>query len=234
MSIVKTEAFVLKSIRYGETSKIVTLFTKDFGKISAIVKGARNNKSKLCGTMETMNYINVILYYKENRELHLISNAEYKNSFKNILMDFDRLQSGYKIIDIINKTLIQNESNELMFELLIKIYSGLNNSTGNFLYFVLYFQIELVKILGLSPDFSELLDAKETFYDDNEFYLNESSLRNLKLISENEIKDLEYLNIRKDSLERLINRYEKYISSHTHGFRFYNSTKVFQELNQFI
>ncbi|MEO8666398.1 MAG: DNA repair protein RecO [Ignavibacteria bacterium] len=234
MSITKTEAFVLKSIRYGETSKIVTLFTKDFGKISAIVKGARNNKSRLCGTMETMNYINVILYYKQNRELQLISNAEYNNSFKNILTDFDRLQSGYKIIEVINKSTIQNESNELIFDLLINIYSALNNATGNFLYFVLYFQIELVKILGLSPDFSELIDAKETFYDNNEFYLNESSLRNLKQISDNGIKDLECLEIKKDSLERLINSYEKYISLHTHGYRFYNSTKVFQELNQFV
>ena len=233
MAIVKTEAFVLKSIRYGETSRIVTLFTKDFGKISAIVKGVRNNKSRLCGTMETMNYINIILYYKDNRELHLISNAEYKNSFKNILTDFDRLQCGYKIIDLINKSVTQNESSGTIFDLLIKIYSGLNNSTRNFYIYVLYFQIELVKILGLSPDFSGLLDAKETFYDDNEFYLNEASLKNLKLISENEIKDLEYLDIRKISLERLINSYEKYLSLHTHGLRSYKSTKVFQELNQF-
>lgn len=233
MAIVKTEAFVLKSIRYGETSKIVTLFTKDFGKISAIVKGVRNNKSKLCGTMETMNYINII-FYKNNRELQLISDAEYKSSFKNIFSDFEKLQCGYKIIDVINRSVVQNESNEPIFELLIKIYSGLNNSTRNYLYFVLYFQIELVKILGLSPDFSELLKARETFYDDNEFYLNESSLKNLKMISENEIHNLIYLNIQKDSLEKLINSYEKYISSHTHGFRYNNSTKVFQEINNSI
>ncbi len=53
MSIVKTEAFVLRSFRYGETSKIVTLFTRDFGKMNAIVKGARNYKSKICGTLES-------------------------------------------------------------------------------------------------------------------------------------------------------------------------------------
>ena len=50
MPIVKSEAFVLKSFRYGETSKIVILFTKNFGKINAIVKGARNFRSRVCGT----------------------------------------------------------------------------------------------------------------------------------------------------------------------------------------
>ncbi len=39
MSIIKTEAFVLKSLKYGETSKIVTLFTKDFGKMNVVVDG---------------------------------------------------------------------------------------------------------------------------------------------------------------------------------------------------
>ncbi|MEO6696024.1 MAG: DNA repair protein RecO, partial [Ignavibacteria bacterium] len=73
MPIVKTDAFVLKSFRYGDTSKIVTLFTEDFGKISAIVKGARNFKSKLCGVLESMNYINAIIYLKSSRELQLVT-----------------------------------------------------------------------------------------------------------------------------------------------------------------
>ncbi len=91
MPIVKSEAFVLKNFRYSETSKIVILFTKNFGKINAIVKGARNFKSRLCGTLETMNYIEAVIYFKENRDLQIISAAEYKKSFPNILGNIDKL-----------------------------------------------------------------------------------------------------------------------------------------------
>jgi DNA repair protein RecO (recombination protein O) len=54
MSLTNTEAFVLKGFRYRDTSKIVTLFTTDYGKFNAIVKGARNFKSKFCGIFENI------------------------------------------------------------------------------------------------------------------------------------------------------------------------------------
>src|SRR5580765_3812181 len=115
MAIVKTEAFVLKSFRYGDTSKIVTLYTKDLGKISAIVKGARNFKSRICGTLETMNYINAILYVKQNRELQLLSDAEYKNSFPNIISDYSKLESAFRIIDTLNQSIGEHEKNHPLF-----------------------------------------------------------------------------------------------------------------------
>ncbi|MBI5464877.1 MAG: recombination protein O N-terminal domain-containing protein, partial [Ignavibacteriales bacterium] len=42
--IVKTDAVVIKSMKYSDTSKIVALYTKEFGKLSVIAKGARANK----------------------------------------------------------------------------------------------------------------------------------------------------------------------------------------------
>ena len=118
MPIVKSEAFVLKNFRYSETSKIVILFTKNFGKINAIVKGARNFKSRLCGTLETMNYIEAVIYFKENRDLQIISAAEYKKSFPNILGNIDKLELSFRIIEMINKSFIQNEISIPVFELI--------------------------------------------------------------------------------------------------------------------
>lgn len=231
MSILKTEAFVIKSFKYGETSRIVTLFTRDNGKISAIVKGIRGSKSRLSGTLETMNYVNVILYHKVNRELQLITNAEYISSFKSMLLDLDKLESGYRIIDILNKSVIENESNESLFDLLIKVYGGIDKCSGNSLCYALYFQMELAKILGLNPGIEELLKEKETFFDKNEFYLNESSIEHLRLMTENTFEDLDKIDIEKEFLMRLMGSYERYLSAHTHGYKFYNTAKVFQELN---
>ncbi|MEO8209558.1 MAG: DNA repair protein RecO [bacterium] len=231
MSIVKTDAFVLKSFNYGDTSKIVTLFTKEFGKLNAIVKGARNYKSKLCGTLETMNYISVVIYLKENRELQLISKSEYIKSFQNILADFDKLQAAFKIIEILNKSVIEREINKTIFELLIHSYEKLNGSSENSLSSLLYFQIELVKILGLSPDFSDQNYKLETFYKFNELNVNKYFYEILRAINEN---GLGHTVLNYNDLVSLVNSYERYILSHTHGNKFYKSTKVFQELNQSI
>lgn len=233
MSIIKTEAFVLKSFRFGESSKIVTLFTKDFGKINAIVKGARNYKSKLCGTLETMNYINVVAYIKVNRDLHLISNAEYKNSFTNIINNFDKLQAAYRIIELLNKSLTVNDVNEKIFKLLIDTYSNLNNSTKNYFLYVLYFQIELTKILGLSPDFPEIIEDNETFFENNEFYLSKSLFNTFLEILKINIEEIEFTAIEEEVTNKLIQSYDIYLSKHTHGYKFYNSTRVFSQIKKY-
>lgn len=227
MSVIKTEAFVLKSFRYGETSKIVTLFTKDFGKMNAIVKGARNYKSKMSGIFETMNYINSVIYIKENRELQLISNAEYKKSFGNILLDINKLQSAYKIIEILNKSVIEREVNKSIFALLLNVYEMLNQLTENPLLYVLFFQMNLVKILGLNPEFQDSFSNKETFFENNEFSVNKYQYDILKLINENILGKFE---IEESVLKNLNNCYEKYILYHTTGHNYYNSSKVFREL----
>jgi DNA repair protein RecO (recombination protein O) len=231
MSLVKSEAFVLKSFKYGEASKIVTLFTRDYGKINAIVKGARNSKSKLCGTVESMNYINAIIYLKENRELHLISNAEYLESFMNIISDFSKLEAAYKIIEILSKSLPERDVNKLLFEILKNTFTKLNSAERNCLNYVLHFQIQLINILGLNPGFSEDYTDAETLFKNNEFHLSKSLFISLRLIAESKLDNIDSLEIENTSLIKLIHSIEMFLSSHTQGFNFYKTSKVFQELN---
>jgi DNA repair protein RecO (recombination protein O) len=73
--ILKTEAFVLSKLNYGDTSSIVSLYTKDSGKISAIIKGARSPKSKMGMIIDPLNFLEIILYKKDSREVQLISSA---------------------------------------------------------------------------------------------------------------------------------------------------------------
>ena len=234
MAIAKTEAFVLKTLKYGETSKIVTLFTKDFGKLNAIVKGARNFKSKLCGTLESMNYISVVIYIKDNRELQLVSKAEYIKSFGNILNNFKKLEAAYRIIEILNRSVVNNDVNRILFDLLLKTFSVLNFAENNFAIFVLNFQIELVKIMGISPDFTELNSNNETFFINNEFYVNKSLISSLLLIESSNIDKLEVMLIDQEIINNLINTYERFLTKHTLGTKFYKSTKVFHELSYYI
>ncbi|HMS33853.1 MAG TPA: DNA repair protein RecO [Ignavibacteria bacterium] len=231
MPIAKTEAFVLKTIKYGETSKIVTLFTKDFGKLNAIAKGARNYKSKLCGTLESMNYIRAVIYLKENRELQLISNAEYIKSFSNIQSDFEKLQASFKIIEILNRSVVNNDVNSDLFDILLSSISMLNNSEKNFEIFILNFQIELSKILGISPVFTDSKSNNETFFKNNEFYVNNSHISSLLAIEKCRIEEMRNLETDSEIISKLISTYERFLTMHTSGTHFYKTTKVFKELN---
>ncbi len=231
MAIVKTEAFVLKSFKYGETSKIVTLFTKDLGKLNAIVKGARNFKSRICGTLESMNYVNVVIYLKKSRELQQITNAEYIKSFSNLTSQIEKLEAAFRIIEILNKSLLDHDINKILFDNLLITFNELNNAEKDFQYYVLYFQIQLALNLGLGIDFNGRYSENETFFPNKEFYLNKLQMNSLKMFAESEISRIRFLEIDNASLMSLINCYEKFLSSHTNGYRYYHSSKVFQELN---
>ena len=73
--IIKTEAIVLNKINYGDSSIIASLFTKDFGRLSGIIKGGRSPKSKIGSAVNQLNHLEIILYTKDTREVQLISNA---------------------------------------------------------------------------------------------------------------------------------------------------------------
>ena len=79
--LTKTEAVVLKAVKYRETSKIVTLYTKKFGKINAVAKGAMLTTSKFGASLEPMSYILAVLYKKETREVQFLSQADLIKPF---------------------------------------------------------------------------------------------------------------------------------------------------------
>ncbi|HMQ67859.1 MAG TPA: DNA repair protein RecO [Ignavibacteria bacterium] len=231
MQIIKTEAFVLKCFKYGETSKIVTLFTKDYGKISAIAKGVRNYKSRICGTMESMNYISAVIYMKENREIQLVSNAEYKRSFPGIVKDFDKIEIAFKIIEMVNRSVTENYINSRIFDLLIKVFSGLEKADKNYSNYALYFLMNLADILGLSPDFTNDYYEHETFFSLNEFYMTRSNFEKFYMFNKSTLEDIGSIESELAGLCRLIINYERFISNHTQGLTNFKSNKVFKELN---
>ena len=71
--ITKSEAIVLKSMDFRDSSKIVTFYTRSFGKLKGIAKGARQMKSKFGAALEPITRVSLVLYKKEHRDLQLIS-----------------------------------------------------------------------------------------------------------------------------------------------------------------
>ena len=65
--LIKTEAIILKSMKYRDTSKIVTFYTKEFGKLKGIAKGARTAKVNLVAALEPMTHSMLVIYKKEHQ-----------------------------------------------------------------------------------------------------------------------------------------------------------------------
>ena len=153
--IVKTEAVVLKSMKYRETSKIVTFYTRDFGKLKAIAKGARQPKSKFGSSLEPMSYVLVVLYRKEHRDLQLISQCDLIKPFPHLSDDLYKMAVCMSAIELVDKVSHDEEKNAKLFQLLIDILSATNIATKRPWRLLHGFEIQLAGILGFQPNFEK-------------------------------------------------------------------------------
>jgi len=149
--IVRTEAVVLRAMNYGETSQIVTLFTRDRGKVSVLARGARVPKSRYGSTLQPGSYIQAVLYYKPGRDLQNLSETSHVRAFLNTAQNLEHITLALRIVELTNALMQQEQYHPMVFNLLVQTLERLNDAdarTGNLLP---YFQLRLASILGFSP-----------------------------------------------------------------------------------
>jgi len=187
MALLESEAFVLNGFRYGESSKIITLYSKEFGKFNAIVKGVRNVKARHSGVYENMNLIKIFLNKKENRTLQVIGKADLISSFDGVKTDLDKLAVGYNILEILNKTSEEYDTAYNAFALLKDTFSFLEISKTNFGFMLLYFMYKLSIIQG--HDFLSYIE-NGTIVRDSAYKISSKHAEFLGIFRENNISEL--------------------------------------------
>jgi DNA repair protein RecO (recombination protein O) len=152
--ITKSDAIVVRSMRYRETSKIVTFYTRTYGKLAGIAKGARDVKSKFGASLEPMSLVSLVLYKKENRDLHLISQCDLLEQYKNVREEIEKMTVGMSVLELLNQVTHDEEENPALFDLLKQTFDALNSAGRNAMNLLFGFQVRLGAIhgFGLSID----------------------------------------------------------------------------------
>ena len=170
-----SRAVVLKSTKYKDSDKIFTLFTREYGKISAIARGVRKISSRRSGNLDTLNLISVKIHEGRNG-IKNIEEVKTLESFKNIKKDLAKSLKAYYIAELVHKSTEEGEKLTGIFNLLIKFLKVLEKNGYSGDLFVTYFEINLMKLLGYELTLSKcrkcgkVLDeswSKYTFNIDN-------------------------------------------------------------------
>jgi DNA repair protein RecO (recombination protein O) len=160
MSILKTEALVLKTWRFGETSKILYLFTKDYGKIKVIAKGALAPKSPFKGCLETLSHLRIVFYEKKTRELQLLSQADLLDGHIHILGNFMRTTLALSATDLVDKAILPEEPLPLVFTLLVEYLRAMNTGKGFLEAYFWFFETHFIEIMGYRPTWERCLECQ--------------------------------------------------------------------------
>lgn len=150
--IAKTEAIVLRSMKYGETSRILTLYTRDYGRMSVIVKGARAAKAKFGMALDVMSHSAVVMYMKEQRELQLLTQADLIEQYRGIVDHPDRLMYGFALLEFLSATVHGEEAHEELYEVLVSSLAALDAAEARPANVLLHYLLRLIHALGLAID----------------------------------------------------------------------------------
>jgi DNA repair protein RecO (recombination protein O) len=151
--IVTTEAVVLKSMKYRETSRIVTLYSRDFGKFPVIAKGARERNNRFGSALNGMSRVNAVVYRKETRDLQLLSQCDVLDSYRHISEDMERLATGMTVVELTDAVTHAEEGNGPLFRLLVRTLETINTAPKNVVNALYAFEVQLLDLLGFRPNF---------------------------------------------------------------------------------
>jgi DNA repair protein RecO (recombination protein O) len=159
--IVKTRAVILRETKFRDQSKICSIYTRDFGKMSVIIKGARNPKNRLSGLFSAGNVVDLVLYKKSSRDIQLVSDGNLVLSPMVPAPDMERFAILYRIIDFVRHTTENDEKNLPLFTLLAGTLEQLYHADGNFPELYAWFLLRFVSVLGFQPSLEKCVFSGE-------------------------------------------------------------------------
>ena len=150
MAIQKSEAIVIKTFDFRETSIIGNFFTKDFGKISGLIKGVRSQPQRYGGLPLTFSHSFIVFYEKQKRDLDLITQYDVKDEFLPIRGDLERIKYANYFVELLDAVTFARDKNEKLFELIINSLSALCQKLERW-QIARIFEIKLLKLSGFKP-----------------------------------------------------------------------------------
>lgn len=159
MAISKTEGIVLRHTNLGEADRILTILTRNNGKVKAIAKGCRKPKSSLLSSSEVFVFSELVMYKGSN--FYHISQATPRQTFYNIRKDLLRLSYANYFSELAEAVSEEEMPNERLFLLLAKALYYLSTGEIPMGLIHLAYQLKLMDISGYRPNLGRCVICRE-------------------------------------------------------------------------
>ncbi len=156
MSIEKAEALVLRKRDFRETSLIVEFYSRQFGKISGILKGVRSEPGKFASNLEVFSLNEIVFYRKSNSSLHLVSQADKLQNFTGIRQNVERMALASFMMELVASVMQPEDKNEDVYTLALNCLKELETNY-NPAKIATIFKIKMLALSGFKPHFDSCI-----------------------------------------------------------------------------
>ena len=151
MAFQKDEAFVLFKRAYGESDRIMRLFTRASGKIAIIAKGANKSQKRFMNALEPFNHIRIEYFDKVGRTLARLENADILETNDGIEKSFGKTCVASFFTELVDRLTKEKEPHEALFYALMNLIATIKSR--EFTYSdVLYYQFLMLNLMGFMPN----------------------------------------------------------------------------------
>lgn len=158
MPIHKSETIVLKKWDFRETSLVVNFYSREFGKLTGLLKGIRAEPEKFASTLEPFSHNDIIFYRKANSGMHLVSQCDSRDNFELIRQSIPKVTAASFMTELVDAVMQQEDKNIEVFELLLTALRELA-LTDRPEKIMTIFKIKMLALSGFKPHFDSCVSC---------------------------------------------------------------------------
>lgn len=157
--LTKAEGIVVRTTDYGETNKIITIYTREHGKVGVMARGAKKPRSKLAASGQLLTYGQYL--YTIGKGLGTLHQGDIQNPFRYIKEDIYKMAYATYIVDFVDKMPISDVRNPYLFELVLQLLTYIDEGVHpQVLSFI--FDVKMLPLLGIEPETSHCIQCHTT------------------------------------------------------------------------
>ena len=154
MGIITATGIVTREIKYGDSSRILTVITKELGKISILAGGARSNKSGLLTLTQLFTYGEFTLFQGRGKGLYKINNGDVIHSFSNLRNSLEAMAYASYFCEVANRVIPEDSPDPEQMQLLLNTLYLLGEGKISPEQIKGVYEFRTLAVQGFLPDFS--------------------------------------------------------------------------------
>ncbi|MEM8860651.1 MAG: DNA repair protein RecO, partial [Chloroflexota bacterium] len=163
----KTEAIVLRRIDMGESDRLLTLFSKEYGKIKALSKGSRKPSSRQTGHVELFGRSKFLI--AEGKTFDIVTQAESVEMYMALRDDLVRTVYASHAIELLDRFTEEEDKNAPLFQLLSDSL-GWFADEENLLLAARYYELRLLSLTGFQPQLFNCVVSREPIEEEDQYF----------------------------------------------------------------
>lgn len=235
----KTRGIILHTVKYGDSSLIITVYTEKFGRQAFLINAVRSSKSKIkAGILQPLFIVDLEVYEKKTREVQRIREVRIAHPYSSIPFDIIKTTQAIFLSEILFRVLQEEESNPSLFHFLegtLLIFDLMESEKS---LFYIWFMVHLTGYLGIVPDIQGFHDGyldmqKGTLVPLEPLhtqFMDRNITMQVKQLLQTQLKDLEGYKLAREDRQVLVKNMLEYYHLHFNNMVNLKSLEILKEV----